>query len=48
MRHKKVCVPSKIELEHYLSSRSGKHAKDCNCLRCQKRRKRKSKKEVKK
>jgi len=43
-RHKKTCIPSKKDMEHYLSSKSGNHAKGCNCIRCQKRNKRKSKK----
>lgn len=44
-RHWKKCIPSKDDLNHYLRSKSGKHADDCDCKKCKKRKKRKVKKE---
>lgn len=42
-KHVKVCNPVRSDLEHFIKSKSGKHDSNCNCKKCQKRKKRKAK-----
>ena len=37
-RHEKKCIPSKVDMDHFFASKSGKHAEDCSCVTCKNKR----------